>query len=88
MFNYLARIGISISVLFNVVLGGHSNQTFSARNYEWKRSGKWNLVWLIDRIWFLDSNHCLHSWSYWIVRYNLTEDHVKTLTQIRVPYDQ
>jgi hypothetical protein len=83
MFSYLARIGIAISVLVNVLLGGHSNQTFSARNYQWKREGRYNLVWLIDSIWFLESDHCLHSWSYWIIRHNLTEKTITTLTVIK-----
>lgn len=65
---YLERIGIALSVLLNVLLGGYSNQTFSARNYGWKREGKPNLVWLIDTIFWFDSNHCLDAWSYWIVR--------------------
>ena len=65
---YLERVGIALSVLLNVLLGGYSNQTFSARNYGWKRDGKPNLVWLIDAIFWLDPNHCLDSWSYWIVR--------------------
>jgi hypothetical protein len=65
---YLERVGIALSVLLNVLLGGYSNQTFSARNYGWKRNGKPNLVWLIDAIFWFDPNHCLDSWSYWIVR--------------------
>lgn len=65
---YLERVGIALSVLLNVLLGGYSNQTFSARNYGWKRDGKLNLVWLIDTIFWFDKNHCLDSWSYWIVR--------------------
>ena len=68
---YFKRIGIAISVLFNVILGGYSNQTFSARNYNWKKQGKYNLVWLIDKIFFLDADHCMHSWSYWILRKDL-----------------
>jgi hypothetical protein len=68
---YFQRIGIALSVLFNVILGGYSNQTFSARNYNWKKQGKYNLVWLIDKIFFLDKDHCMHSWSYWILRKDL-----------------
>jgi hypothetical protein len=70
---YIKRIGISISVLFNVLLGGESNQTFSARNYGWKKEGKLNLVWLINfiaRYVFNDSDHCLNSWVYWHTRKN------------------
>jgi hypothetical protein len=68
IFLYFQRVGIAISVLLNVVLGGYSNQTFSARNYAWKREGKPNLVWLIDLIFWFDEDHCLKSWTYWIVR--------------------
>ena len=65
---YFRRIGVALSVLFNVILGGHSNQTFSARNYEWKRNSQSNLVWLIDKLFFMDKDHSMHSWSYWILR--------------------
>lgn len=66
--SYFRRIGVALSVLFNVILGGASNQTFSARNYEWKRNGKPNLVWLLDKIFFKDEDHSMHSWSYWVLR--------------------
>jgi len=68
VYKYIERVGIALSVLFNVLLGGYSNQTFSARNYGWKREGKPNLVWLIDTIFWFDPNHCLDAWTYWIVR--------------------
>ena len=64
--NYLKRILIAISVLMNVILGGKLNQTFSARNWEWKRNGKPNISWLIDRI--LGKDHCSRCWSYWKTR--------------------
>lgn len=65
---YLERIGIALSVLLNTLLGGYSNQTFSARNYGWKKEGKPNLVWLIDTIFWFDPNHCLDAWTYWFIR--------------------
>lgn len=65
---YFQKIGIALSVLINVILGGYSNQTFSARNYERKRLGRWNLVWIIDKLFFLSQDHCMHSWSYWFTR--------------------
>ncbi len=68
VYKYIERVGIALSVLLNVLLGGYSNQTFSARNYGWKREGKPNLVWLIDTIFWFDPNHCLDAWTYWIVR--------------------
>jgi len=68
MKQYLIRVGIALSVLLNVILGGNSNQTFSARNYGWKRDGKPNLVWVIDNLLFFNKNHCMESWIYWCVR--------------------
>ena len=63
---YFVRIFLALSVLLNVVIGGPSNQTFSARNWEWKRKGKANLVWLIDAL--LAKDHCSDSWAYWVIR--------------------
>ena len=68
---YLYRIVIALSVLLNVILGGDSNQTFSARNYQRKREGRFNLVLLIDVIFWFDRDHCLNSWSYWFTRKDL-----------------
>ena len=50
MITYFKRIGIALSVLLNVTLGGKSNQTFSARNWDLKRRGQPNLVSAIDLI--------------------------------------
>jgi len=63
---YLQRVGIALSVLLNVILGGESNQTFSARNHGWKRESKFNLVFLIDIL--FGKGHCSVSWIYWRVR--------------------
>lgn len=74
---YIERIGIALSVLFNVILGGQSNQTFSARNYYWKLTGKPNLVWLIDFLFlWKEKYHCERSWAYWafkIKNYDVTK---------------
>jgi hypothetical protein len=72
VFKYFERLGIALSVLLNVLLGGYSNQTFSARNYAWQLDGKPNIVWLIDIMFWFDPNHCLDAWSYWIVRKDIT----------------
>lgn len=63
---YLKRVGVALSVLLNVTLGGPSNQTFSARNWQRKKDSKFNLVWYIDLV--LGSDHCVMSWVYWSVR--------------------
>ena len=65
---YFSRVGTASSVLLNVLLGGASNQTLSARNYGLKRVGKPNLVWLIDVLFFWDRDHCMNSWLYWFLR--------------------
>ena len=77
---YFERLGIAISVLFNVILGGPSNQTFSARNYAWKRDGKPNIVWFIDTIFFWEPDHSLLSWLFWIVRKDVIHEMSKEKT--------
>lgn len=68
---YLERIIIALSVLLNVILGGKSNQTLSARQYDRKRLGQINIVWLIDIIFFYDKDHCMMSWLYWNTHKNI-----------------
>jgi hypothetical protein len=63
---YLKRVLISLSVLLNVILGGDNNQTFSARNHEWKRQGLPNVTYMIDLL--LGKDHCIRCWVYWKVR--------------------
>lgn len=63
---YLKRILIALSVLLNVILGGDNNQTFSARNYEWRRRSLPNVTLLIDLV--LGKDHCMTCWVYWKVR--------------------
>lgn len=65
---YFARIFTAVSVLFNVILGGASNQTLSARNYARLKAGKSNSVRYIDKLFFFEENHCMNSWTYWILR--------------------
>jgi hypothetical protein len=66
MIKYLHRVFTALSVLLNVLLGGGNNQTFSARNWHWKKHNKPHMVWLIDRV--LGDGHCLECWVYWKVR--------------------
>jgi hypothetical protein len=89
MKSYLKKIGIALSVLFNIILGGASNQSFSARNYDWKRSGKLNLTFIIDFVAlkvFNDENHCLSAWAYWYTRKSTYEEdpaqHAKDIAKI------
>jgi hypothetical protein len=66
MVRYFSRILVSLSVLLNVLLGGSLNQTFSARNWQWKKDKKPNLVWFIDAIFGKD--HCSECWVWWKTR--------------------
>ena len=66
MIQYLTRVGVALSVLLNVVTGGASNQTFSARNWDWKRRGLPHAVDVIDLI--LGQGHCMQCWVYWKLR--------------------
>ena len=66
MLRYLHRVMTALSVLLNVLLGGDNNQTFSARNWQWKKQGRPNIVWLIDAV--LGEAHCTECWVYWKLR--------------------
>jgi len=63
---YIKRVLTALSVLLNVLLGGSNNQTFSARNWEWRKQKKLNVVILIDFV--MGKDHCLECWIYWKVR--------------------
>jgi len=73
---YILRICVAISVLFSVLLGGRSNQTFSARNHMWRRQGKPNVAALIDAL--FGNGHCLTSWVYWA-----THRHAATIDDLK-----
>jgi hypothetical protein len=62
---YLYINAISISILINTLTGGKAHQTFSARNWQNRRDGKLNLVWLIDFLVRRDRDHCLQCWVRW-----------------------
>ena len=68
MVRYIFRVFTALSVLLNVLLGGSLNQTFSARNWQWKKDNKPNLVWFIDTIFGKD--HCSECWVWWKTRRN------------------
>ena len=62
---YIGRVLHTFSMLLNVILGGELNQTFSARNYQRKRENKKNVCFLIDILFYYDTDHCMLSWTYW-----------------------
>lgn len=66
LIKYIERVGIALSVLLNVLTGGASNQTFSARNWDWKKRKLPNMVFVIDLL--LGKGHCLECWVWWKTR--------------------
>ncbi len=66
MKGYVVRVSVALSVLLNVALGGASNQTFSARNWQRKKDNRINMVWVIDKL--LGNGHCAECWLYWKLR--------------------
>lgn len=66
---YLKRVGTNLSRLLNTLLGGDTDQTFSARNYNWFVYDRYNIVWLID--FTFGQGHCMRSWDYEIRRKHL-----------------
>jgi hypothetical protein len=62
---YFKRIIIATSILFNVIIGGRLNQSFSAAQWERKRNGKWHLVWLLNAIFYKEIEHCMEAWVKW-----------------------
>ena len=70
--SYCLRILISLSMLLNVLTGGRVHQPFSARNWQWKKNKKYNLVFLIDLCYGED--HCMHSWIRWTTRQEIANE--------------
>jgi len=67
MFRYLNRVLLAFSILFNTILGGSTNQSFSARNWQRRKRSQMNLVWLINRIFFWEYDHCRESYIKWVI---------------------
>jgi len=63
---YIKRVLTAFSVLINVLVGGSNNQTFSARNWQWRRDNRLNIVWFIDTV--IGKGHCSECWVYWKTR--------------------
>jgi energy-converting hydrogenase A subunit M len=55
-----------MSILVNVLLGGHSYQTIAARNLQRMRDNKLNLVWLLDFMY--GDCHSVKLWIDWRAR--------------------
>ena len=64
--NYLSRVTLAMSILVNVLLGGHSYQTIAARNLQRMRDNKLNLVWLLDFMY--GDCHSVKLWIDWRAR--------------------
>jgi len=56
---------VSCSILLNTITGGDQYQTFSARNWERRKAGKWNCVSFIDKLIWFEEDHCMNCWIRW-----------------------
>ena len=65
MKDYIKRVSISTSILLNVLTGGKSNQTLSAQQHQRKRDKKWNICFIIDKIFWYEPEHCMDAWVKW-----------------------
>lgn len=56
-----------LSMFVNMYLGGLDNQTIGANQYERHRDGRFNIVWLLDAIWYVvdGKDHCCIEWIDW-----------------------
>ena len=70
---YCIRVFTMTSCVFNALLGGVAYQSFSVRNWEWKRQRRYNIVFIIDKL--LGQGHCLNSWVSW----KIARDNIKKL---------
>lgn len=67
--NRLLEVSKPVSIALNLALGGLPGQTFCARQYERHRCGKVSVVFVLDKLFWFDSNHCLCSWVDWHIYY-------------------
>ena len=63
---YLTRVVTAASMLLCVIIGGPIGQTFSARQHEKRKQGRWHLSWLVDLVFGKD--HCVACWAMWKIR--------------------
>ena len=81
MEKYFSRVFIAFSILLNAIFGGKNNQTLSATQWDRKIAKKIHFVWLVDRIFWWEPNHCEDSWIKWkiineaIDKYDGVADH-------------
>ena len=49
----------------NALVGGKNNQTLSAGQWQRKRKKQYNFVWLVDRLFWWEVDHCEDAWIKW-----------------------
>lgn len=64
MKRYIFNVLLAIDQLFNALLIGYADESFSARSYRLRKYffWYWTMV-LIDRIFFWSKNHCMKSFA-------------------------
>lgn len=72
----LTCVLFAVSILMNVIFGGKSNQTLSARSYDRKRNNKFNFSWFFNLI-FNDASHSMDNWIAWKTYKNESPENFK-----------
>ena len=57
----MKQVLIAVDQVFNTLLGGMADETLSARAYRQRDKHPWRM-WVIDRLFFFDGEHCYNSW--------------------------
>jgi hypothetical protein len=75
--NYWLNLAIAADQLFNALVGGHADETLSARCYRnrWKAYGWWLLYQFINALFFWQHDHCFQSYNAELERKHLPQEY-------------
>ena len=74
---YVLNLAIATDQWFNALLGGHADETLSARCYRnrWESNGWWVAYKLINLLFFWQHDHCFQSYNAELERKHLPEEY-------------
>lgn len=68
----MKQVLIALDQLGNALLGGHADETVSARAWRLRARAPWGAVrWMIDWIFFWEAGHCEAAWRSELLRRHL-----------------
>lgn len=72
----LFQVLIAIDQVFNALLGGHADETLSARAYRQRHKKRWYVVMtILDTVFFWQKSHCLEAYVSEIIRAHLPSEY-------------